>query len=268
MGSAARWPDLHVYHYAHYEPTALKRLMSEHATREEELDDLLRREVFVDLYQVVRQSLRISHASYSIKSSAAVLHAGRWQGRGHRRRRVDPRVRAVARHRRPAHPRRHRALQRGGLRLDVRLRDWLLERRRRSGAAVGVDIPFLQASRSNDEKPDRDRTGCASGATRERLDALGRRLGAHLLGDLLDYHRREAKPDWWAYFDRRKKSLDELLDDTEAIAYLTAVPGASSEEDKQSLVHTLEFPPQEFKLKADDGRRSAPRRRVGHDRVD
>ena len=56
----ARWPDLHVYHYAAYELTALKRLMSEDATREEELDDLLRREVFVDLYQVVRQSLRIS----------------------------------------------------------------------------------------------------------------------------------------------------------------------------------------------------------------
>ena len=54
-----RWPGLHVYHYAHYEPTALKRLMSEHATREEELDELLRREVFVDLFQVVVSSMRI-----------------------------------------------------------------------------------------------------------------------------------------------------------------------------------------------------------------
>ena len=41
--------------------------MGEHATREEEVDDLLRREVFVDLYQVVRQSMRISHDSYSLK---------------------------------------------------------------------------------------------------------------------------------------------------------------------------------------------------------
>ena len=39
-----------------------------------------------------------------------------------------------------------------------------------------------------------------------------------LLADLLDYHRREAKPEWWAYFDRQKKSLDDLIDDTEAIA--------------------------------------------------
>ena len=74
------WPDLHVYHYAAYEITALKRLMSEHSTREEELDDLLRREVFVDLYQVVRQSLRISHPSYSIKKVRTFFMEGAGQG--------------------------------------------------------------------------------------------------------------------------------------------------------------------------------------------
>ena len=42
-------PDLHVYHYAAYEITALKRLMGRYGTREAELDDLLRRGVFVDL---------------------------------------------------------------------------------------------------------------------------------------------------------------------------------------------------------------------------
>ena len=73
---STQWPDLHVYHYAAYEPSALKRLMSEHATREDELDDLLRREVFVDLYQVVRQSIRISHAELLDQEGADVLHGG------------------------------------------------------------------------------------------------------------------------------------------------------------------------------------------------
>ena len=75
-----QWPDLHVYHYAAYEPSALKRLMAEHATREDELDDLLRREVFVDLYQVVRQSMRISHPSYSIKKVRTFFMEGAGQG--------------------------------------------------------------------------------------------------------------------------------------------------------------------------------------------
>ena len=63
----ARYPDLHVYHYASYEPTALNRLMGEHGTREDEVDDLLRGEVLVDLYRVVKQALRASVARYSIK---------------------------------------------------------------------------------------------------------------------------------------------------------------------------------------------------------
>ena len=60
-------PDLHVYHYAAYEPSTLARLMGTHATREAEVDELLRGEVFVDLLQVVRQSLRAGVPRYSLK---------------------------------------------------------------------------------------------------------------------------------------------------------------------------------------------------------
>ena len=67
----ARYPQMHVYHYAPYETTALRRLMGRYATREAELDDLLRNQVFVDLYAVTRQALRISQPSYSIKKLEA-----------------------------------------------------------------------------------------------------------------------------------------------------------------------------------------------------
>src|SRR5207302_4760837 len=59
-----RNPDLHVYHYAPYEPNALKWLASTYATREAEVDLLLRGRVLVDLYRVVRQSVRIGTESY------------------------------------------------------------------------------------------------------------------------------------------------------------------------------------------------------------
>ena len=36
------YPDLHIYHYAPYEPGALKRLMGRYATREDEVDRMLR----------------------------------------------------------------------------------------------------------------------------------------------------------------------------------------------------------------------------------
>ncbi|WP_236788177.1 TM0106 family RecB-like putative nuclease [Amycolatopsis sp. GM8] len=60
-------PEAHIYHYAPYEVTALKRLAALHGTREEEVDDLLRRGALVDLYAVVRKALRVSQRSYSIK---------------------------------------------------------------------------------------------------------------------------------------------------------------------------------------------------------
>lgn len=64
----ARHPDMHVYHYAAYERSALSRLSNRHATREEEVADLLRNEVLVDLYGVVRHSLIAGTESYSIKA--------------------------------------------------------------------------------------------------------------------------------------------------------------------------------------------------------
>ena len=70
-------PDMHVYHYAHYEPTALKRLMGEYGTREEAVDDLLRRETFVDLYAVVRQGLMASVERYGLKDIERFYFRGR-----------------------------------------------------------------------------------------------------------------------------------------------------------------------------------------------
>jgi predicted RecB family nuclease len=76
----ARWradPTMHIYHYAAYEVTALRRLMGRYGTREAEVDSLLRNEVFVDLYTIVRQGLRVGAADYSLKSLERLYRASR-----------------------------------------------------------------------------------------------------------------------------------------------------------------------------------------------
>ncbi|MGQ7296571.1 TM0106 family RecB-like putative nuclease [Quadrisphaera sp. KR29] len=65
--AAAAHPGMHVYHYAAYERTALLALAVRHQTREAEVDQLLRDGRLVDLYAVVRASVRVSAPSYSIK---------------------------------------------------------------------------------------------------------------------------------------------------------------------------------------------------------
>src|SRR5919108_447422 len=72
-----RNPDLHIYHYAPYEPNALKWLASTYATREAEVDRLLRGRGLVDLYRVVRQSVRIGTESYSLKEIESLYRGKR-----------------------------------------------------------------------------------------------------------------------------------------------------------------------------------------------
>ena len=61
-------PGMHVYHYAPHEISTLRTLATRYATCEEEVDELLRADVLVDLYGVVRQGLQVGEESYSLKA--------------------------------------------------------------------------------------------------------------------------------------------------------------------------------------------------------
>ncbi|MEO6913115.1 MAG: TM0106 family RecB-like putative nuclease, partial [Candidatus Baltobacteraceae bacterium] len=61
------FPDLHIYHYASYEKTALQKLAQRHGTREEEVDTILRDELLIDLYRVVKQTICVGQPGYGIK---------------------------------------------------------------------------------------------------------------------------------------------------------------------------------------------------------
>ncbi len=63
-----RFPNMHIYHYATYEKTALLRLAGRHGVGEDEVDDLLRSGTLVDLYPIVRKSIRTGAESLSLKA--------------------------------------------------------------------------------------------------------------------------------------------------------------------------------------------------------
>ena len=68
MVRLARSPSAHLYHYAPYERTALRRLASMHAIAETMVDEILRTNRMIDLYRVVREGVRIGEPGYSIKN--------------------------------------------------------------------------------------------------------------------------------------------------------------------------------------------------------
>lgn len=63
-----RHPNMHIYHYAPYEKTALLRLVGRYGIGEDDVDDLLRNGVLVDLYPLVRKSIRVGTDSFSLKA--------------------------------------------------------------------------------------------------------------------------------------------------------------------------------------------------------
>ena len=213
-GSRAH-PDLHVYHYAAYEITALKRLMGRYGTREAELDDLLRRGVFVDLYKVVRNGLRTSRPGYGLKEMEAL-----------------PRLRARRRRSRTAAPRSsssssgcRRATTRSSTR-STRTTRRTASRRCccatgcSSGAHEALDavraVPAAGADRAEAGPAGEGRAG---GAARGSCSTRARTLAAQLL----DYHDRERKPVWWAFFDRLEMTPEELVEDAESIGRLEPI---------------------------------------------
>ena len=199
-----------------------------------EVDELLRREVFVDLYRVVAQRLRISHPSYWLKEVETFYMPERDGGR-QRGRRLDPRLRAVARHGRRRAARRDRALQRGRLPLDAAAAR-LAARAARRGRDRDVEGAARRRARSPRRRRRRSPRASAlrAGAARRR-----RRTGDErwLLAQLLEYHRREARPVWWAFFARLEASAAELRDGPEAIGGLEPTRRAAGAGDDVARLH-------------------------------
>jgi predicted RecB family nuclease len=255
----ARHPGAHIYHYAHYEQTALKKLMSLHGTREAAVDGLLRAQKFIDLYQVVREGMRVSEPRYSIKNiehfylqarsgdvksaGASIVYYERWKDTGEAQLLKDI-----------------EAYNFDDVRSTFELRRWLLSLR-------PANLAWANASHA-----DAGQTGAGAPALSEDelalipfREALVDRLPverstwdarAHLhelTYQLLDFHRRAAKPEWWAMFERMDMDESSLLEDVECLAGLMPDPAHPPLQHKRSIIYTFLYEPQESKRKTGDG---------------
>jgi predicted RecB family nuclease len=250
----ARWkadPSMHIYHYAQYEVTAARRLMGKHGTREDQVDDLLRNEVFVDLYQIVKQGLRVGEPSYSIKfiehlyrgkRTGAVASAGQsivyyanWIETGE----------STDWHQSPILSK-IRDYNRDDCESTVQLYDWLLARQ------AEAKVTYLpKPAKGLPEERDAEIEEKIQ-AQRDLIQKLERKISTEkdaemkrvhtLFLHLLEFHRREEKPVWWKLFSRMAAEPDELKDDLDCIGNAHLQP-AKTEQVKKSKVFTYSFDP-------------------------
>ena len=255
------FPDLHVYHFGHYEPSTLKQLAQRYATREEELDTLLRAEVFVDLHSIVKQSLMAGIEQYSLKDLEQFFGFER---------EMDLQQASKARF----------DLERG-LELDVPLeeipeevrkqvleynkddclateglRNWL-EGLRADLIAQGEEILRPVVAEKEEEKD-------PEGRRKDQRELMERLLqdipedpdertpeqqAQWLLGNMIQFHWREEKATWWEYFRMRELSDAEYFDEQTALAGLQFVEALPIRKGTKRQIHRYSFPPQESKIR-------------------
>lgn len=222
-----RWqrdPSMHIYHYANYEIAACRKLMSRYGVCEYEVDQLLRNQVFVDLYTVVKGGLLIGEPKYSIKN-VEHLYRGRREtdvGTGgdsvvvyeHWRDHPDgdswqssPTLQSI------------RDYNIDDCDSTQELVDWL------RGEQQQHQIAFL--GKTEVEEPE---TPQEVGERLKLRDCLLKRAQVEQDADpqaaaltenlawMLEFHRREAKPMFWRLFDRLGLSEQELEDDLDCLA--------------------------------------------------
>ncbi len=257
-----RWaatPEMHIYHYAHYEQTAIKRLAGRHSCFVDEVDRLLRGGVFVDLFQVLRQGLRASVESYSIKKLEPFY--------GFTRDRALPEATRALESLETFFSLGETKVDLGVIRETVeeynrddcvsalRLRDWLEGLRIEVETQTGISVPRPAPKESGPSEK--------LAAEAEEVAALTRRLLTNipedetertteqqaqwLLANLLDWNRRESKSAWWEYFRLRELSDSELQEDKNAIGGLEYREEIDSDKDSSRLFR-YRFPPQNHSI--------------------
>jgi predicted RecB family nuclease len=257
QATRAAYPGMHVFHYAAHEKSKLRSLAQKYGVLERAVDEWLRTDVLVDLFAVVRQGLQVGEEGYSLKQLE----------RHHAFQRKERAVRegggsiiayeSWLKTRDPSLLESIRAYNEEDCESTASLYRWLLGAMRPEAAAeYGVDFDEL-AKPAADEKyagptwlPDvlaliaRLHEGLPELAEDDDDEQSLRRL----LGELVLYHYRESKPQYWTWFDLKAKTPIELVLDREAIGLIELDRSVAPIAHKSSLDWTYRIPLQETKL--------------------
>jgi uncharacterized protein len=259
-----RWeadPTMHVYHFGGYEETHFKLLAGRYATREDELDRMLRADVLVDLHTIFKQAVRAGVEEYSLKKLEIF----------HNFKRTIPREVSLAAMRYIEH---WLELERGGelrneyqeamegyneddCRSTASLRDWLeTERRTLEQAGTAIPRPTIKDGAPSDNLNERQQRVAAlvarlvESVPGDPAERNSEQAAQWMLAQLLDWHRREEKFGHWQYFKFAEMDDDDLADERCSLSGLQFVH--RTERGRELPVDTYSFPAQDTGVHAGD----------------
>ncbi|MEZ0341834.1 TM0106 family RecB-like putative nuclease [Mycobacterium sp. pV006] len=216
-----RHPGMHVYHYAAYEKSALLRLAGRYGVGEDDVDELLRDGVLVDLYPLVRKSIRVGTENYSIKSLEPLYMGGELRTGD-----VTTATASITEYAHYCELRDNGDLDeaatvlkqieeynRYDCRSTRRLRDWLMARAIDCGVPPrGPMVPGPTTPQPPADPPDRVEQALCAFAGDPVAERNPEQVAAAMFAAAKGFHRREAKPFWWGHFDRVNNPVEEWAD--------------------------------------------------------
>ena len=253
-----QFPDFHIYHYAHYEPSAIKRLAQRHATMEVEVDNMLRNQLFVDLLAIIKESMQASVESYSLKETEKLTDYLRS---------ADLRESTLARRRlatamelktMAAMPAEDFALveeyNKDDCLATAKLHK-LLEDIHQNNKA---ELSYFEVEHKEEELNEYEKQSKAlfkkliHQLPEDREDWTEEHKALWLLAHQVDFYRREDRSKWWDYFRLHEIELEEALNERHAISYLELVEELPLEGRQRTPIHRYSFPPQEISASRGD----------------
>ena len=236
----------HIYHYAPYEITALRKITARHGYGEDILDTWLREERFVDLYAVVRGGIVVSEPGYSIKNLEAFYRRKRREGVKEGGASVVAYSKWIA-----EKDEEKKRLLLANLeeynKVDCistqELRDWLWARRPDLPLSTGT---VHQSSEAKQRAATKEAEFASVGSVIDGASRFGE-SARYLMNNLIRFHSREAKPAAWKVFDSRNKQPDDLLRDTDYLAALQPLGEVFSI--KRSMGRQYRYAPQSNKVR-------------------
>lgn len=260
---AKKYPNMHIYHFAPYEPSALKRLMGRYNSRAAELDQFLRGGRFVDLHGVAKQGLRASVESYSLKELERFCDFERkadLREASSARRRIEFALELASEEKISKEDRKLvQQYNEDDCIATKELRDWLeLRRKEVVDSGQGVSRPQEEDPEPSENVKERDAAiqvvydQLVKGLPEDPAEQNDEQRGYQLLADMLAYFSREEKSTWWDYFRMREMEYEEAIDERKAVAGLEFVKEIPPEGRARLPVHCYKFPPQEVSLSEGD----------------
>lgn len=209
-------PHMHIYHYASYERTHLLSLAGRHGVGEDAVDQLLREHALVDLYPLVRGSMRVGSHSYSIKKLEPLYMPSSRQGEvTNAADSITEYAEARALHDAGDEAGCERMLgaiasyNKYDCDSTLALRDWLLAQAASRGVYPGSVDPDADKRPDIEASPLGELLLARAGDPALSAERMADETAAAMAAAALDYHRREQKSFWWGHFARLVDPIEE-----------------------------------------------------------